>query len=237
MQWFHKFSGVLIADGFSQSKADYSLFTKGIGDTFIALLVYVDDILITGPSPIEIYKVKSLLCTQFMLKDLGDAKYFLGIEFSRSSKGIYMSQRKYCLQIIEDCSFMASKPAAQPMTPGLRLSGLSGDLLGSEEASSYSQLIGRLLYLQISRPNISFALHKLSQFFSQPQTAHLNAAYHVLRHLKGSAGQGILFHAAKDFQLKAFVDSDWGGCLDSRRSVTGFCIFLGNTMVSWKTKK
>lgn len=96
-QWFSKFSSVLLAAGFSQSKANYSLFTRGQGPSFVALLVYVDDILLTGPSLIEISRLRSLLHSQFLLKDLGNAKYFLGLELSRSTKGIYLSQRKYCL--------------------------------------------------------------------------------------------------------------------------------------------
>lgn len=172
-QWFHKFSGVLTSHGFIQSKADYSLFIRGHGDSFIALLVYVDDILITGPSSTEMLKVKDLFRTNFFLKDLGDAKYFIGLKLSRSSKGIYLSQRKYCLQILDDCGFLAAKPASHPMTPSLRLSEHSEELLEADAASSYRRLIGRLLYLQISRPDISFAIHKLSQYLAHPRTTHL----------------------------------------------------------------
>lgn len=161
-QWFFKLSSVLLSSGFTQSKADYSLFTKGKGSNFVALLVYVDDILIIGPSPDVINTVKDLLRSDFMLKDLGSAKYFLGLELSRSSQGIYLSQRKNCLQILEDCGVLASKPAACPMVPNLRLSASTGIPLKNEETSHYRCLIGRLLYLQISRPDICFAVHKLS---------------------------------------------------------------------------
>lgn len=151
-QWFFKFSQVLLSNGFSQSKYDYSMFTKGKDSSFIALLVYVDDILITGPSAVEIAAVKSMLSPHFMLKDLGAAKYFLGLELSRSTTGIYISQRKYCLQILDDCGFLATKPFAQPMHPSSRLTAVSGTLLDPTATSEYRRLIGRLLYLQISRP-------------------------------------------------------------------------------------
>lgn len=123
------------------------------------------------------------------------------------------------------------------MTPHLKLSAISGTPLSADNASYYRRLIGRLLYLQISRPDICFSVHKLSQFIAKPTTAHLAAAHHLLWYLKGSAGQGILLRKSPSFQLKAFVDADWGSCLDTRRSVTGFCIFLGESLISWKTKK
>lgn len=120
-QWFQKNSSVLMTHGFVQSKTDYSLFTKGSGENFIALLVYVDDILITGPSNDEISRVKATLHSSFLLKDLGHAKYFLGLELSRASDGLYLSQRKYCLEILEDYGFLAAKPASSPMAAGIHI--------------------------------------------------------------------------------------------------------------------
>lgn len=153
---FSKFSAALLASGFSQTKADYSLFTKGSGSSFVALLVYVDDILITGPSPDIIASVKADLGSHFQLKDLGTAKYFLGLELSRSSHGIYLSQRKYCLQILENFGFLGARSASYPMTPDLKLSTSSGAVLSLEDATAYHRLVGRLLYLQI------YDIHSLS---------------------------------------------------------------------------
>lgn len=161
-QWFQKNLGFLLSHGFNQSKANYSLFTRGKGANFVALLVYVDDILLTGSSPKEITVVKTLLQTNLLLKVLGNAKYFLGLELSRSSQGIYLSQRKYCFQIIDHFSLLAAKPATYPMMPSLRIDSHSGEPLCKEDMSNYRRLIGRLLYLEISRPGISFAIHHLS---------------------------------------------------------------------------
>lgn len=97
--------------------------------------------------------------------------------------------------------------------------------------------MGRLLYLTFSRSDISFAVHKLSQFVSQPRTTHLQAAHHLLRYIKGKPGQGLFFSASSHLQLKAFCDADWAACVDSRKSVKEFCIFLGHSLVSWKAKK
>ena len=234
-QWFSKFSQALLLHGFQQSKSDYSLFTKGSGSSFVALLVYVDDIIITSSNLSAVHELKVFLHTQFKLKDLGSLKYFLGLEIARSSKGIFLSQRHYTLQLLEDTGFLGCKPAVLPMDPKVKLCSFEGDSL--PDASLYRRLVGRLLYLTISRPDITFAVHKLSQFLAKPRQPHLDAAHHLLQYLKSSPGQGVLFSSQSSFQLRAFADADWGSCLDSRKSVTGFCIFLGDSMVSWKAKK
>lgn len=206
-QWFDKFSHALLSLGFHQLKSDYSLFTKGSGSSFLALLVYVDDIIITGASMTAIELLKQHLHGTFKLKDLGSLRYFLGLEIARSSKGIFLSQRKYVLQLIEDTGLLASKPTSLPMDSSCKLDSITGTLL--EDPSSYRQLVGRLLYLTISRPDITFAVHKLSQFIAKPRITHLNAAHSLLRYLKGCPAQGVFLSASSSFQLKAFSDVDW----------------------------
>ena len=145
---------------FIQSKADCSLFTYTKGASFTALLVYVDDILLTGNDPGYITDLKHLPDTKFGLKDLGSLKYFLGLKVARSDKGISLNQRKYCLEILQDTSFLRSKPLRTPMEQNLHLSKDVGKLL--PDASQYRKLIGRLLYLTLTKPDITYAVHRLS---------------------------------------------------------------------------
>ena len=163
-QWFAKFSYTLLNFGFVQSKVDYSLFTYPKRSFFTVLLVYVDDILLTGNDLGCISALKLLLDTKFGLKDLGSLKYFLGLEVARSNKGISLNQRKYCLEILQDTGFLGSKPVRTPMEQNLHLSKDVGKLL--PDASQYRKLIGRLLYLTLTRPDITYAVHRLSQFLA-----------------------------------------------------------------------
>ena len=121
------------------------------------------------------------------------------------------------------------------MDPKLNLTTSDGPLLS--DFSQYKRLIGRLLYLTLSRLDITYAVHKLSQFLAHPRESHLQAAHHLLRYLKSNPGQGLFFSASFPLQLKAFSDADWGSCSDSRKSTTGFCVFLGDSLISWKSKK
>jgi len=109
------------------------------------------------------------------------------------------------------------------MIPNVKLTAADGDLL--DDASAYRRLIGRLLYVTISRPDITYAVHKLSQYVSQPRKPHLDVVHHLLRYIKSSPGQGLVFSNSFSLQLKAFSDADWGSCLDTRCSVTGFFYF------------
>ena len=156
----------MISEGFVQSNVDFSLFTKGHGDSFVALLVYVDDIVITGSSIDEINKIKSSLSVQFRLKDLGDLKHFLGLEIARSKDGIVISQRQYVLDLLKDAGMLASKPVSQPMDPKLKFSNCEGQEY--DDPSQFRRLVERLLYLTITRPDIAYAVHRLSQGMSKP---------------------------------------------------------------------
>ena len=127
------------------------------------------------------------------------------------------------------------KPTNSPLPTNLKLSVDQGELLSNPEV--YRRLVGRLLYLNITRPHISYSVQHLSQFVSQPRKPHLQAAFHLLKYLKGTVNAGLFYLANTHLNITAFTDADWGRCISSMRSLTGFCIFLAGCLVSWKTKK
>jgi hypothetical protein len=233
-QWFAKFSEAIRSAGYEQSKADCSLFIRKQGKSFTALLIYVDDILITGNDPVSITDIKKFLHNKFHLKDLGKLKYFLGIEISTSRTGIFISQRKYALEIIKDAGLLGAAPINTPMERGLKLSDKS-ELLKNPER--YRRLVGILIYLTVSRPNITYSVHILSRFMHQPRKDHWEAALRVVRYLKSAPGQGLFFSSTSDLRLRAYSDSDWTGCPLTRRSTTGYCVFLGPSLISWRSKR
>uniref|UniRef100_A0A2N9GPT0 Reverse transcriptase Ty1/copia-type domain-containing protein n=1 Tax=Fagus sylvatica TaxID=28930 RepID=A0A2N9GPT0_FAGSY len=155
-QWFAKFSSTIIKHGFIQSKSDYSLFTRNHGSSFIALQVYVDDILIARNDIASVTSLKQALHTEFKLKDLGNLKYFLGLEVVRNSTGISLCQRKYALDILSNSGMLGSKRVHTPMEQKIKLSELDGVPL--DDSSTYRRLVGRLLYFTITRPDISYSV-------------------------------------------------------------------------------
>ncbi|CAH9129165.1 unnamed protein product [Cuscuta epithymum] len=233
--WYKKFTQALTGVGFRQSKADHSLFIFRQGTIYTFVLIYVDDVLLAGNDTTHISSVKNYLDKKFSIKDLGKLKYFLGIEVARSPEGFVLSQRKYTLDILEESGLLAGRPSSFPMEQNLKLRPNDGSK--PVDAHSYRRLIGRLLYLTVTRPDIVYSVSQLSQFLSKPLQTHLDAAIRVLRYLKQTPGQGIFLSSDDDLTLKGYCDADWAGCSFTRRSSTGYFITLGSSPISWRTKK
>lgn len=221
--------------GFVKAHGDHFLFVRRQEDDFVVVLVYVDDIIIASTNDAVADILTENLKSFFKLRDLGPLKYFLGLEIARSSSGISLCQRKYSLEMLTSTGMLACKPSSVPMTPNLKLSKTEGELI--PDAALYRRIVGRLMYLTITRPDISYAVNKLCQFSSAPRTSHLKAVYKVLQYIKGTVGQGLFYSASADITLKGFADADWAACPDSRRSTTGFTMFVGDSLISWKSKK
>lgn len=198
------------------------MFIKQHLQSFTALLVYVDDIVLSSNDLLEIKSITQLLDEVFKIKDLGDLKFFLGLEVARSKQGINICQRKYVLDILHDAGMLGSKPVSTPIDYVVRLHQQSGTPLDDTTVSSYHRLIGHLIYLTNTRPDITYVVQHLSQFVAHPSSAHQQAAYRILRYLKAAPSSGIFFSASSILQLKAFSDSDWAGCIDTRRSITDY---------------
>ncbi|KAL9241264.1 hypothetical protein vseg_015395 [Gypsophila vaccaria] len=233
--WFEKLVTALKQYGFLQSYADYSLFTFTKGLVQLNVLVYVDDLLISGNDIVVMSAFKDYLHSCFHMKDLGVLKYFLGIEVARNSDGIFLCQRKYILDIISEVGCLGCKPETTPIVPNHGLGRSDSPLLKDPEP--FRRLVGRLVYLSVTRPDLTYAVHVLSQFISAPRQDHWDTALRTVRYLKGTPGQGILLRSDCDLSLTGWCDSDWAACPTTRRSLTGWFVFLGHSPISWKTKK
>nr|GEW84084.1 reverse transcriptase, RNA-dependent DNA polymerase [Tanacetum cinerariifolium] len=234
-QWFAKLSSALLDFRYTQSKTDYSLFVKQHNASFTAVLVYVDDLLITRNDEGQINSLKSQLSFVFHMKDLGELSYFLGLEVSRSSQGIFISQHKYTKELLKENGVLNNKPYKLPMYPNLKLKADVGTLLPDPEV--YRRCIGQLIYLTITRPDICYTVRLLIQFMQSPTSVQMQAVKHLLTYFLKSPGQGILLANNSAVELKAYCDYDWASCPMTMRSTTGYCILLGDSSISWKSKK
>lgn len=193
-----------------QSHSDNSLFTLKRNNEFVAMLIYVDDILITGSSDSLITEVKMYLNSLFKLNDLGQLRYFLGIKVARSTSGFYLNQRKYALDLLRDTGLTGAKSSSIPIEQNHKLLDNQSESISISNASTYRQLVGRLIYLTMTRPDLSYSVHVLSQFMNSPRVDHMQAVFKVLKYIKQAPGQGLLISATSHLHLKAYCDSDWG---------------------------
>ena len=201
---------------------------------FMALLVYVVDIILAGDDAEQISKVKEFLDRKFKIKDLGRLSFFLGFEVTRSKQGIHINQRKYALDILVDSGMLAAKPYSTPITKDTKMSLDQNKSTHEEEV--YRRAIGKLLYLTNTRPDINFAVvFKSIRSISKYTSSSSSQPGSEIR--KGVAYSRLVFPDESNMKLNAFSDSDWASCNFTRRSTTRFCIYMGAALISWKTKK
>ncbi|XP_057999179.1 uncharacterized mitochondrial protein AtMg00810-like [Hevea brasiliensis] len=189
----------------------------GTQDSFLALLVCVEDVLITGVNDSKIIHVKQFLDQSFTIKDLDNAKYFLGVE------------------ITSDAGMLNVKPKGFSMSKSLKLDDHTGDLF--HELEVYRRLVGRLLYLGLTRLDTSYVVQHLSQFLYLPRKPYWDALMALLRYLKGSPAKRLFFPVNVPLNISAYCDANWATCPMTRKSLTGYYIFLGTSLISWKSKK
>ncbi|KAL6323033.1 hypothetical protein AAG906_023651 [Vitis piasezkii] len=335
LAWFSRFSSVVQEFGMFCSTTNHFVFYHhNSSGQCIYLVVYVDDIVITGSDQNGIQKLKQRLFTHFQTKDLGKLKYFLGIEIAQSSSGVVLSQRKYALDILEETGMLDCKPVDTLMDPNVKLIPGQGEPLG--DPGRYRRLVGKLSYLTITRPDIYFPVSIVSQLLQSPCDCHWDVVIRILRYIKSTPGQGciylvvyvddivitdtqsslgvvtsqrkyaldileetgmleckpvdtpmdpnvkhvlgqgeplrdrgryrrlvgklnyltitrpyisffvsvvrtpgqgMLYEDRDHTQIVGYTDVDWAGLPSDRRSTSGYCVFIGGNLISWKSKK
>jgi Reverse transcriptase (RNA-dependent DNA polymerase)/gag-polypeptide of LTR copia-type len=233
--WFSKLRHFLLSQTFKSTEADHSLFIYSSGKIVIYLLVYVDDILITGNDQNAITALISTLQKNFSIKTLGKLNYFLGIEVTYTAEGIHLSQSRYLQNILERAHMTSAKPCQTPIESGKQLSKFSGTKM--KDSLLYRSIVGALQYATITRPDIAFAVNKAAQFMAEPTDLHWQLVKRILRYLKGTITHGLHFVSSPKLSLHAYCDADWAGCPDDRKSTGGFAVYLGRNLISWSSKK
>ncbi|XP_047260837.1 uncharacterized mitochondrial protein AtMg00810-like [Capsicum annuum] len=199
------------------------------------IAIYVDDIILSGDDLDEISTLKSFLDSQFRIKDLGVLNYFLGIEVHYSDSGLLLHQKKFIHDLLQDFHCDVVSPVTSPLDLSIKLRADMGTSLPNPEI--YRSLVGKLNFLTNTSLDLSFVVQHLSQFHKAPSDCHMKVALHLLRYLNGISILGVFFSSSPDLSLTAFCDSDWEACPDTHRSITGFCILLGGSLLTWKAKK
>lgn len=221
--------------GFQKSNSDHTLFLKHQNGKVTALIVYVDDMIITGNDIEEIAQLQQQLATEFEMKNLGGLKYFLGIEVARSKQGIFLSQRKYILDLLSEVGLLDCKPADTPIVQNHRL-GIYTDQVFTDKGR-YQRLVGKLIYLSHTRPDIAYAISVVSQFMHCPSEDHMAAVTRILRYIKSSPGKGLMFSKNNHLKVDSYTNADWAGNLSDRKSTSGYFMFVGGNLVTWRSKK
>lgn len=233
--WFGRFSSAMKKYGYRQSDSDHTLFLKHRQDKVTALIVYVDDMIITGNDVEEISMLQKQLSVEFEMKNLGGLKYFLGIEVARSRKCIFLSQRKYVLDLLTEVGLLECKPADTPIIQNHKL-GEYSDQVPADKVR-YQRLVGKLIYLSHTRPDIAYAVSVVSQFMHNPSEDHMSAVMRILPYLKSSPGKGLMFSKHSHLNVEGYTDADWAGNILDRKSTSGYFTFVGGNLVTWRSKK
>ncbi|XP_019051796.1 PREDICTED: uncharacterized protein LOC109114112 [Nelumbo nucifera] len=220
---------------FTSNSYDSVLFIRKSDRGLKLLLLYVDDMIITGGDTSSIHELKMHLSQEFEMKGLGLLNYFLGFEVTTRLDGYYLSQAKYASDLISQVGLTNNKTTSMPLETNAKLIPTDGTPLS--DPTLYKKLVGSLVYLTITRPDIAHIVHIVSQFMTAPRSNHYATVLHILHYIKGTLFYVLHFATNSFIQLSAYSDVDWASDPTDRRSTTGYCFLLGNSPISWHSKK
>lgn len=234
-QWYSKIDSHLLELGFQRSPSENTLYVLKSGCDVVIVSLYVDDLLVTGSNTAQIEEFKDKMKKIFEMTDLGEMSYFLGIEVKQMKHEVFIHQKKYVKEILKRFQMEECKAVSTPMVLKPKLQRDDG--AASADEKTYRKLIGCLMYLTATRPDILYSVSVLSRFLNSPSELHMIAAKRVIRYLKGTQDYGVKFGRCSSYKLTAFSDSDWAGSEDDGRSTAGYCFSLGSGCFSWCSKK
>ncbi|GJR95985.1 ribonuclease H-like domain-containing protein [Tanacetum coccineum] len=232
--WFQRFAAYAARVGFLHSRCDSSLFIYRQGSDTAYLLLYVDDIVLTASSTALLQRIIASLHAEFSMTDLGPLNYFLGVSVTRNTSGMFLSQQKYATEVLERAGMLTCNPCRTPVDTDSKLAA-AGDPVS--DPTLYRRLAGALQYLTFTRPDISYAVQQVCLFMHDPREPHFSALKRILRYVRGTLTSGLQLYSSTTSSLVAYSDADWAGCPTTRRSTSGYCVFLGNNLLSWSSKR
>ncbi|GJZ18126.1 putative ribonuclease H-like domain-containing protein [Tanacetum coccineum] len=233
--WYETLSTYLLDNGFHRGQIDKTLFIKRHKDDILLVQVYVDDIIFGSTKKEMSIEFEKLMHDKFQMSSMGELSFFLGLQVKQKSDGIFISQDKYVAEILKKFDFALVKTASTPMETNKAL--IKDEEAEDVDVHLYRSMIGSLMYLTASRPDIMFAVCACARFQVTPKTSHFNAVKRIFRYLKGQPKLGLWYPRDSPFDLEAFSDSDYAGASLDRKSTTGGCQFLGKRLISWQCKK
>lgn len=234
--WFSRIEAHFTHEGFQKCISEQTLFIKQNSEGKILIVsVYVDDLIFTGDDEQMMLEFKKSMMKVFDMTNLGKMRFFLGIEVLQKDDGIYVCQRKYALELLKRFGMEESKAVMNPIVPGFKIRKNEGGVRVYE--TYYKQIVGSLMYITTTRPDLMFVVSLISRFMANPTEVHLQAAKRALRYLKGTVDFGICYKKNGNKELIAFTDSDYAGDLEDRKSTSGYVFMLSGGAVSWSSKK
>ncbi|GKB40311.1 ribonuclease H-like domain-containing protein [Tanacetum coccineum] len=211
-----------------------SLYGLKQGDDTALLLLYVDDIVLTASSDRLLQQIIAYLHREFSMTDLGALNYFLGISVTRDSSSMFLSQRKYAMEILERAHMVGCNSSRTPVDTESKLGDGGTPVV---DPTLYRSLAGSLQYLTFTRPDITYAVQQVCLYMHDPREPHFSALKRILRYVQGTLDYGLQLFSSTTDSLIAYSDADWAGCPTTRRSTSGYCVFLGNNLLSWSSKR
>ncbi|GKB88571.1 retrovirus-related pol polyprotein from transposon TNT 1-94 [Tanacetum coccineum] len=233
--WYDMLSSFLIKKHFSKGAVDPTLFTRKAGNDLLLVQIYVDDIIFSSTNTAMCDEFANQMTTKFKMSMMGQMSFFLGLQISQSPRGIFINQSKYAFEIVKKYGLLSTDSVDTPM---VEKNKLDEDLQGKQvDATLYRGMIGSLMYLTSSRPDLIYAVCLCARYQAKPTEKHLQAVKRIFRYLKGTINMGLWYSKDTDMSLTAYADADHARCQDTRRSTSGSAQFLGDKLVSWSSKK
>eukprot|EP00253_Pinus_taeda_P004978 PITA_04978 len=233
--WYSRIDSYLLENGFDKCDGEPTVYIKEKDGKLLIVVLYVDDVIFTGNDVFLIENFKTIMKEEFEMTYMGLLRYFLGIEVDQNENGIFISQAKYVNEVLGRFNMQECKAAITPTVMGLKLS--KEDSSKDFDPSLYKSIVGSLMYLTATRPDIMFVVSLISRFMERRKEAHWQAAKRILRYIKGTKRLGILYTTSECSNLVGYADSDWAGSVDDRKSTSGYVFLMGSGDISWASKK